>query len=307
MEQKTYDEVEKTMNTYSAPNPEKIKTNPFFFKCVEKEMFNISSIEDFLVKVKREQMPLGKLLRGDYRRGLKKRIITKSIKQWMDEFIDAKNVADEVIEADQEEKPIEMKRIKVGTLFGMTLCTIIVFVLAFGNGAWFTSTIDSFFINFIQGFYASSHEAIPSIALLVGIYSSIAAWAMIGLYRSVLSNYFKMFKKRKKKEAAMRVQISTDFQRKSKKTFKYYKRACRKSNISAIPPLPIEETGIVGVNFEDIQELNNDYKRSTIAIKKKKGLLSFLRFTTLWATRLSVLTVIGYGLYKVVLNLISGA
>lgn len=288
-----------------------VGTNPFMFRVDEARKCNIHSIEDFTVKVKRKvECPMKEVLRTDtYKLSKRKKVILGSIKSWIKDFKENKSkVVLRVSDVKESVKPSDIKKISVGAYIflplGLALLLVIYFNLTpvWGIEKDFTLFGKNLHLSFMAAKNAAFASAWVNIVAVVGIYIAIASILFIGLYHSIFHEFNGYTKTYRHLSDDMTNKINNDFNKKSKKTLNYYKKALRKKECK-MDPLPIEQTGVGEADFTDLEALSNVYMHKMSKMSGRKSFLYIVKFILFKGTYLCASGVLGYVLFELVRGL----
>ena len=287
------------------------RSNPFIFKAADKIKCNINSIEDFVVKVKRKQdKTIKEIIRGqEFKPKKKKKLVLSAIKEWIRDFKNNKSdIIRQVSHARKETKQVEVKKIGVQPLIFIPINFAIIIIIYFRlTKLWdFSKTFEfigrSLNLNFANSWDSVFSQAWVNVLAVSGIYLSVASLAFIGLYKSICSDFFGFTRKHNRISEKLEVKVNNDFNSKSKKTLKYYKKMLS-SNTIKMDALPIEQTGITDVDFSDIEALSESYTHKMDKMRNRKGSLYVLRFVLFKGTYACISAVTGYLLFEIVRGL----
>jgi hypothetical protein len=96
--------------------------------------------------------------------------------------------------------------------------------------------------------------------------------------------------------------LEKDFKKKFKQTYKYYVKQNWKDPLQ-VAPLLISKTAIGEVDLDKIRELIDDFIAKSASLKRKKSLLSTLRFLTIFFSYGGGIVIVGYTIYSIISKL----
>lgn len=285
-----------------------LKGNPFAYDAKKNE-FNLTSVEDFYIKINRKQtMPFGAVLRGDdFKVGKRNSLIMKTIKFWKNDFektkdklikneLDKTNIAGDVVP----------DKVGIGKLIISILSFIVVAFFTFRSGIFWTKFIDkAWFAKVIGGINTAYSRNWFVMVANASLYLTILSFIYGCFQNMVIKDYVMLVKIKDKAIEKTKEKIQNCFKKKYKITYKYYKKAIHKKYIN-VEPLSIDKTGNDSIDFNDIASLSDSYMKKTFKMKKAKGILKFFNFVIFYLSSLGVATVVGDIIYEVVLNFIKG-
>jgi len=291
-----------------------INGNPFMFRVNKADKCNVHSIEDFKVKVKRkETRTIKEVLRTEeFKLGKRKKIILNAIKAWIKEYKENKSkVILKVSDVKEAVRPNDIAKIKVGAYIFLPLGLAALLVMYFGlTKLWgiakdFTLFGKELHLNLELAREAAFSSKWVNIVAVVGIYIAITSMLFIGLYHAVCHEFTSYTKTHASLNEKLTNKVNSDFNRKSKKTLKYYQKALRKKECK-LDPLPISDTGITDVDFSDIEALSDAYTHKMAKMKGRKTFLYITKFILFKGTYLCASTVYGYISFEIIMGLFGG-
>ena len=291
-----------------------INGNPFMFRVNKEEKCNVHSIEDFKVKVKRkETRTIKEVLRSEeFKLGKRKKIIINAIKAWIKDYKENKSkVILKVSDVKEAVKPSNIEKIKVGAYIFLPLGLAALLVMYFGlTKLWsidkdFTMFGKELHLNLELAREAAFASKWVNIVAVVGLYIAITSMLFIGLYHAICHEFVSYTKTHASLNEKLTNKVNSDFNRKSKKTLKYYQKALRKKECK-MDPLPIADTGITDVDFSDIEALSDAYTHKMAKVKGKKTFLYLTKFILFKGTYLCASTVYGYISFEIIRGLFGG-
>lgn len=291
-----------------------IQSNPFMFRVNKSEKCNVHSIEDFKVRVKRkETRTIKEVLRTEeFKLGKRKKIILNAIKAWIKDFKENKSkIVLKASDVKEAVKPNDIEKIKVGAYIFLPLGLASLLIMYFGlTKIWgiskdFSLAGREMHLSFEAARLSAFSSAWVNIVAVVGIYISIASMLFIGLYHAICHEFVSYTKTHASLNEKLTNKVNSDFNRKSKKTLKYYQKALRKKECK-LDPLPIEDTGITDVDFSDIEALSDAYTHKMAKMKGRKTFLYIVKFLLFKGTYLCASGVFGYVSFELIWGLFGG-
>ena len=291
-----------------------VRTNPFMFNTKDADKCNIHSIEDFYVRTKRkEECPMKEVLRTDnFRLSKRKKIILNAIKNWTKDFKENKNrVILKASDIKEAVKPVDIARIKVISYIFIPLGLISLLAIYFKmTNLWAVAKDFNVFgrtmhLDMAAAWTNTFATKWSNIVAVIGIYLAVASILFIGLYHSIFGEFSSYSKKYSQLSEKLSGKINSDFNTKSKKTLRYYKKALRKKECK-MDPLGIESTGITDVDFSDLEALSDGYAHKMAKMGSRKTVLYILKFIFFKGTYLCSTTIFGYVMFEVVKGFFGG-
>lgn len=282
-----------------------LQSNPFLYN-PRKAQYAVSSIEEFYIDVKKDKVPFGAVVRSkDLDRFKKRKIITKALKNWKNDFKNQKNEVfnkqnDQLVVVDA----ITSARFSITSYIILIFLLILLSLISFKNGEmWTIFSTKSFFEKMVAGIDLSySHKWVKIVATL-------------SLYQIFLTLFYGFFHNAVIKDF-IRTNIGTNsvykrsckileknFKKKFAITRKYYLKQNWKNPLS-IAPLGIDKTSTGEVDLEDIKAIIDAFIKKSASLKRKKYLLQALQFLTFFLSCGGGLTVVGYTLYSIIIKFI---
>lgn len=286
-QQKQYDEQKRLIANQA------ILRNPFFFDNFEGNKY-VTSIEDFIVKFKKDDYKFGDLIRkGVLPKRKVKKAIKLNFKTWK-ESIDQRLDNDLVNGTDQLTKAqgenilvVKVKKFKfIMAFIALVLCGILLSEIPLGQDRTFLgprSPIELFIINLV-------------IPLTIG------ATILGTVLNKTNKNHLKINKYSKKQYSKRLSSLRREFNKKYSNTYNYYRNAYSKGFKK--PPLPIEKTAIGESKFKEIEKVVDQANTRIYKQEKKQGGYKLVRFLVNTITLLCFLFTVGDLIYGVVMSLL---
>ena len=281
-QQRQYDEQKRLIANQA------ILRNPFFFDNFEGNKY-VTSIEDFIVKFKKDDYKFGDLIRkGVLPKRKVKKAIKLNFKTWK-ESIDQRLDNDLVNGTDQLTKAqgenilvVKVKRFKFILAFiALVLCGILLTDKIPFLGT--RSPIELFIINLV-------------IPLTIG---SIILGTVLN---KTNKNHLKINKYSKKQYSKRLSALRREFNKKFSTTSNYYRNAYSKGFKK--PPLPIEKTAVGESKFKDIEKVVDQANTRIYKQEKKQGGYKLVRFLVNTICWLCFLFTVGDAIYGAVMSLL---
>ncbi|MGD9604799.1 MAG: hypothetical protein AB7V00_01425 [Bacilli bacterium] len=293
------------LNNQDTAKVQFLKTNPFMYNS-KTSAYQISSLEEFLVKVRKEDYALGDIARNpEFSKSKKRRLVKKAFKDWDKEYsTQKKNVFKESDKTIEVIGDVNFMNIQFGTkLLIVGLFLLMIFVISLDSYIWNKISQGNFGFRIHQSlmdlFNATSWLKLVA---NITVYILVLFIFYATIYSMVSMDFVKDHKLAvdylKKSEKT----INRDYKKKFQKARSYYLRIIT-SKKRYNPPYDIKnvEEGHVNITtFDNIRKVAID---RAYTLKKRRPLYVGLKNIFLFLSVGGSLTVIGYALFKVVISL----
>lgn len=285
-----------------------LRGNPFLYNPTIDNVA-VSSIEDFIIKTKREEMAFGDVLRNPkYTPRQRKKIINKAFKNWKDEYTLKKNKTfkenDKVIEVIGDISYLEYS-------WKAKLILLITFVVLL-----FLVITDSAIWNIIKqgslgySIYTSIVEMYVKMNWLkivgnVGIYLCLVLIFYSSIYSFVIKDFRKNYKLAQDFLTNSEVSISREFKKKYNKARRYYLKRIDNKKYPFFPPLGIEEVQEGKMNITIFNEICKVTIDRAYIVKKSKPYFSAFNAALRFLGYASAVIIVALSLYSIVLSIFS--
>ena len=282
-----------------------LRSNPFMYNS-KTAAYHVDSLEEFLVKVKKDEYALGDIVRNpEFTKSKKKRLVKKAFKDWDKQYSTQKrtvfNESDRTIEVIGD---VNFMNIPFGMkLLIIFLFALMVFIISQDSFMWDKIAQSNFGLKIHQGFVDlfNTSSWLSMVANLT-VYVLVVFIFFTTIYSMVSTDFVKDHKLAvaylKKSEKT----INRNYKKKFQKARAYYLgmvSAKKRFN----PPYDVKnvEEGHVNITtFESIRKVAID---RAYLLKKRRPLYVGLKNIFLFLSVGGALTVIGYSLFKIVISL----
>lgn len=283
-----------------------LHTNPFLYN-PQINNIKVHSIEDFIISVKREQIALGDLIRNPkYTPKQRKKYINKAFKTWKKEYILKKNTAfrenDKVVEVIGEISYLEYS-------WKAKLIIIISFILLL----LFVVTDSIIWNSFKQGsfgysLYISIVNMYNNMSWLkvvgnLGIYLTLILIFYSGIYSFIIKDFKKNYKLAQSFLSNSEGSISREFNKKYRKSRRYYLKRVNNKKYPYFPPLGIEEVQEGKMNITIFNEICKATIDRAYIVKKTKPYITAFKVILQISGIACLVVILGMSLYSIFITL----
>lgn len=278
-----------------------LQTNPFLYK----GQYQITSIEDYYINVKKDKVPFGAVMRSkDLSHFQKRRIAKKALKGWKQDFLKEKNAVfnkqnNQLVVVGE----VSTTRFTIANYIAIIIILLLLSLITFKNGIMWTSFASrSFFSKLNAGIEAAFAHRWLKIASTLTLYQLFLTFFYSLVHNFLIKDYIKTnIGTHSVYEKSCRT-LKKNFKTKYRITKKYYLKGKWKKPLQ-IAPLPIDKTAIGGVDLDEIKALIDNFIKKSASLKRKKSLLTTIRFLMIFFSYGGGLAVIGYTLYSIIIRL----
>lgn len=281
----------------------RLNDNPFLYN-YKKDVFKVTSIEDFYIPTKRKTTAqLGSVLRDlNIKRGKRKSYIVKAFSNWKKDFTKRQEQTfkkeDSKISVVGEVVP---PKVTMANFFLLSLVFFIVSFFTFRPGAVWTQWADKPWFEKIE---TGVNNAFAESWMLMAASLTLVMVIVALIYGTIHNASIQEFRRITSGSKALYKQycfdIKKDFKKKFKASRNYYVKAASKKDPFKIAPLPISKTGQGNIDFAEIEQMTDMYITKSADIKRSKKRLGLLKFITVYLAYLGGIGVFGYTVYSIV-------
>ncbi|HNZ50403.1 MAG TPA: hypothetical protein PLO88_01675 [Bacilli bacterium] len=296
---------QRQINNLDTAKTQFLRTNPFMYNS-KTSAYPITSIEEYLVKVRKSEFALGDIVRNpDLSKTKKRRLVKRAFKNWNKDYNTQKSRA--FSDSDKTMEVIggvNFMKISFATkLVMMVLFLLMIFIVSLNSYLWMKIAQTNFGFRLRQN-VMDLFNTTAWLKMLANL--TIYVLVMFMFYATIYSMVSKDFVRNhkmainylKKSEKA----ISRAYKKKFKKAKTYYLKMIGSKKRSH-PPLDIKkvEEGQINITtFDNIRKVTVD---RAYTLKKHRPLYVGLKNIFLLLSFGGSLTVVGYALYKIVVSL----
>jgi hypothetical protein len=282
-----------------------LRGNPFSYNS-KKSAFQVSSIEDYLVKVRREDLALGDIVRSsNFKKSKKKTIVKHAFRNWEKQYnSQKKHVFDESDRTIDVIGDVNFMNIPFGTkmmIFGLFI--LMIFMIS-PNAFFWQKIAESGFGYRINQLLISTYQSTSWLKIVgnLTVYILIIFIFYASIYSMVSMDFVKDHKMAVDYLKRSEKIISKQYKKKSQKARKYYLSmiTSHKKHIQPMDMKEVEEGRVNITTFDNIRKISIDraYK-----LKKSRPIYIGLKNLFLFLSIGGSATVIGYSLFKMVMSL----
>ncbi|HEY8395681.1 MAG TPA: hypothetical protein VIK96_02790 [Bacilli bacterium] len=281
-----------------------LSTNPFLYN-PENAQIIVYSIEDFLIKVGKQDALFGDAIRNPVIPiSKRKRIIKKTFKTWKKNYIKEKKLTftegGKIVDVLGEVSVLKFSwkyRLLLFLLFGLT-----VLLVGIDSYLWeeFALTgIGNYFYNLLAGMYEGSSwlRSVGNFSIYVILFSIFYA----SIYTLISDDFLKNYKLTESFLDNSEKNIDRSFKKRWRTARKYYLRALK--NIRKVPPLGIEEVQEGQVNIDVFKQVCQVLVDRAYKYKKAKPVINVLKFLLLALSVLGSGTVLLFTIFQMILSI----
>ncbi len=285
-----------------------LRGNPFLYN-PKTDTVVVNSLEDFIIKAKKEEIAFGDVLRNPkYSPHRRKRIIKTAFKNWKNEYNQKKNQTfkenDKVIEVIGDISYLEYS-------WKAKLVLLITFIVLL-----FLAVTDSALWNLIkQGtfgytIYSSLVQMYTNMYWLkivgnVGVYLCLFLIFYSSIYSYVIKDFRKNYKLAQSFLTNSEASISRDFKKKYNKARRYYLKRINNKKYPYFPPLGIEEVQEGKMNITIFNEICKVTIDRAYVVKRSKPYFSAVNTTLRFLGYGCALVLVVMSLYNIIINIFS--
>ena len=285
-----------------------LRTNPFLYNPHTSKVV-VETIEDFIIKAKKEDIAFGDILRNPkYTPKQRKKIIKKAYKTWKQEYTEKKNKTfkenDKVIEVIGEVSYLEYSwKAKLVLLITFVLLLFLVITDSFiWNALKQTSFGYTIYKSIIQ-----MYERLNWLKIVgnVGIYMCLILIFYSTIYSFVIKDFRKNYKLAQDFLTNSEVSISRNFNKKYKKARRYYLKRVDNKKYPFFPPLDIKEVQEGKINITIFNEICNATINRAYVMKKSKPYITALNSALRFSGYVCAVVIVALSIYNIVINIFS--
>lgn len=285
-----------------------LRSNPFLYN-PETTSVVVDTIEDFLIKTKKDEIALGDILRNPkYTPKQRKKIIKGAFKNWYKDYNVKKNKTfkenDKVIQVIGEISYLEYTW--KSKLLLLVTFLVLLFLVITDSIIWNNLKETSFGYTM----YKSITQMYQNFSWLkivgnVGIYISLTLIFYSTIYSFIIKDFRKNYKLAQDFLTSSEVSISREFKKKFRKARNYYIKRVDDKKYPFFPPLDIAEVQEGKMNITIFNEICNATIDRAYIVKKSKPYITALNSTLRFSSYASALVVLALSIYTIVVNIFS--
>jgi len=285
-----------------------LRSNPFLYNPDNSKVV-VDTIEDFIIKAKKEEVAFGDTLRNPkYTPKQRKRFIKKAFKIWKHEYNEKKNKTfkenDKVIEVIGEASYMEYTW-KTKIFLFITFVSLLFLVItdsivwnALKQGTFGYSIYKS-----ITVMYENMHWL--KIVGNIGIYICLILIFYSTIYSFIIKDFRKNYKLAQSFLTNSEVSISRDFNKKYKKARKYYLKRVDDRKYPFFPPLDIKEVQEGKINIRIFNEICSVTIDRAYIMKKSKPYITAFNSILKFSGYACAIVIVGLSLYSIIQSFFS--
>lgn len=283
-----------------------LKTNPFLYN-PETADFPVLSIEDFLVKVGKNEIALGDVIRNpEISYSKRRRIIKNAFRLWNKDYNNKKNSA--FIDNERTVEVIsEVTSLKFSWKSKLLLAVLLfftVFMIGFNSYLWdkFSLTIvGNYFYLVINRMYTATAwlRVVGNLSvylILITIFYSL-------IYNLISKDFSKNYRLAKTYLDRSENNISQSYKKRWRKARSYYLRAIKKHKNLYFPPLDIGSVQEGQMNIAIFQQICQSLIDRAYKYKKTKPIIKFFKHTLMILCIAGAGTLFIFLIYNIILSI----
>ncbi|MGI6768027.1 MAG: hypothetical protein ACOX43_02890 [Bacilli bacterium] len=283
-----------------------LKTNPFLYN-PKKAQFPIFSIEDFLIKVGKEEMAFGDAIRNtEFSLPKRRRIVKKAFRTWNKSYSIAKTAT--FSESDKMVEVIgEVSGLKFSWKLKLLLCCLFVvtlFLNEINSYLWKSFTLTGFgnyFQNVLMNMY--SENVWLKIVGNLTVYIILFTIFFSSIYSLISKDFSRNYRLAQKYLDSSERSISRSYNKRWKNARRYYLKALRNSKRPYFPPLDIEEIQEGELNIDVFKQICQVLVERAYKYKKSKPVLNVLRNVLMFISIVGSGTILIFTVIHMVLSI----
>lgn len=285
---------------------EYLRTNPFLYN-PEKAKFPIFSIEDFLIKVGKEEMAFGDAIRNSEFSLLKRRrIVKKAFRTWNKSYSMAKTAT--FSESDKMVEVIgEVSALKFSWKLKLILCLLFVltlFLSEINSYLWQSFALTRFgnyFHNVLFNMY-SENIWLKTVGNLT-VYIILFTIFYSSFYSMISRDFSRNYRLAQKYLDSSERSISRSYKKRWKNARRYYLKALRSYKTPYFPPLNIEEIQEGELNIDVFKQICQVLVDRAYKYKKSKPVLNVLKTVLMFLSISGSGTILVFTVFNMILSI----
>lgn len=285
-----------------------LRGNPFLYN-PKTDNVVVSSLEDFIIKAKKEEMAFGDVIRNPkFSPKQRKKIIKKAFISWKKEYTEKKNQTfkenDKVIEVIGDISYLEYT-IKAKLLL-IFIFILLLFLVVTDSALWELIKQKTFGYTI----YMSITQMYGKMNWLkivgnVGVYACLVLIFYSSIYSFIIKDFRKNYKLAQAFLTNSEVSISRDFKKKYNKAKRYYLKRINNKKYPFFPPLNIEEVQEGKMNITIFNEICKATIDRAYVVKKSKPYFSALNNILKFLGYGCAIIIVALSLYSIIINIFS--
>lgn len=283
-----------------------LRGNPFLYNS-NYDYLKISSIDEYYVKFKGEEVTFGEVVHShEYGGFRKKRFVKKTLKKWKKDYLIQRNrIVEENLGA--VELIGEIKFLKFRTSMKIVLLLVlflIMFISFISTGKYIASNSTDFIFN-LSKIVVNGFNKYPFIRMInsISIYLLSITLLYSFLYSTISNDFKRIYNLSKKFLKNTQNHISRDYKKKYKKVRKFYLKKISMKKV-IYPGYDIKLVGEGKNNLEVFEEISKSTVVKARRFKNTKLIYIITKYILVLLSLISSLIVIIYIIYEWVRNLL---
>lgn len=266
--------------------------NPFLYSASFSEL-GITSIEDYYVKYKRENVHFGDIVRSpDLRGGKKKKIVKRIFEMWKLDYI---NKITKSLHDDVRLLGAKPEIIKVKFWQRLIIFLILAIYAFFVTVTFLSSEIENKFLLFFKKYVEISIDSQLYFGLLIlGIILCLAGLVLSVIFNSSARRFNRIYSKNDRALSTSKTKILKDFNKRYKQVYNYYLKNIKKDGIFLEYDINKVASSEKLEIYSELVEKADLYK---IRYEKKRPIRILVKYPIFIFSVLIVLYLLGYMVY----------